>query len=764
MVVDKRVGVRTPELIKKRDGRLVPFDANKIAVVMDRCFAAGGLHRTPDTLVQKVLDIVKGRAAATGEIPTVEGVQDIVEFVMQANGYYEDAKHYILYRADHARLRDEHPIPEDVRAAFQTSDEYFPTQLQKFQFFDKYSRFNYDLGRRETWVETVGRLMSSFYLAVQKTGKAHLLPNNFWTEIERHVLTMRAMPSMRRLAMSGDAYERDNATQYNCTYLPADGPTAMVEAMLLGMAGCGVGYSVESQYVEQWPRVMRQRGNLPARHVVEDSTEGWGEALQHGLDSWLTGFDITYDFSQIRPAGSPLRTKGGRSSGPGPLREMLTLTRDRILPRQGSTLRTIDVHDLMCMSGRAAISGGVRRTAQISIFDADDLNLLHCKDGDFERENSQRWNANNSAVVDFSTLTQAEFMRQWTTMVENGRGEPGIFSRETANRLMPGRRPRNQDDGTPWMWGSNPCGEIILRPWGMCNLTTVKASKQTLEELKGSVAVAAWMGVIQSLGTHFPYLRPQWKKNCEEERLLGVSIGGQMDNDLFTGPDGPEVMSTLQSVARKEANWLADLLGINRPTAITCVKPDGNSSQLLDMSSGIHPRWAPYYIRNVRMSATSPLAKVMRDAGVPMSPENGEEDPENPRTWVVSFPVKAPAGAITRGMVSAIHQCEFWLQNKEFWTEHNPSVTITYDPHEVIDLMKWVWDHRYKIGGMAFLPKSDAKYDQLPYIEIDQAEYEKRLAALPEIDFSKVYRYESDDRTTAAQEVACLTGVCEVET
>jgi len=309
-------------------------------------------------------------------------------------------------------------------------------------------------------------------------------------------------------------------------------------------------------------------------------------------------------------------------------------------------------------------------------------------------------------------------------------------------------------------FGAHKRGEIILRPWQFCNLTSVVARQDdTIETMREKVELATILGTIQSLAVHFPGLRPQWKQNCEEERLLGVDISGQMDSPIAQDAG---VKDGLRHVAVEVNRMTARALGINQSASITCVKPSGNSSQLLDASSGIHARWAPYYIRNVRVSASSPLAKVLKDAGMPMSPENGD-DPVNPRTWVVSFPVKAPDGAVTRNDRSAVEQCEFWLQNKLHWTEHNPSVTITYRPDEVIDVMKWVWDHREKIGGMAFLPAFDAKYDQLPYIEIDQAEYERRMAELPDIDFSKIYRYEVDDRRNAAQELACSAGVCSVD-
>jgi ribonucleoside-triphosphate reductase (thioredoxin) len=757
------IAMRTPTTIIKRSGQEVPFDIGKIDAALTKCFA--GLGQAPETPIEqlalRVTNIVAAQHERTGAPPTVEGVQDIVEMVLQAAGEYDAAKAYILYRAEHERQRAERPIPEDVRAAFELDEQFFPTALQRFQFYDKYSRFDYDRGRRETYVEAVDRVVAQLHRLTQGYGE---LGSETFQRIRSAMLAMRAMPSMRMMSMAGPAFERDNATQYNCTYLPIDGIDAWAEAMWLSMAGCGVGFSVEQVYVDQFPKIRRQRAQPRKLHVIEDSSQGWCEALKVGCQAWFEGDDVAFDYSLIRPRGAILRIKGGRASGPEPLQRLLDFTRKRILSRQGTTLRPIDAHDITCAVGSAAVSGGVRRTAMISIFDYDDHAMLTAKSGDFERENSQRWNANNSTVWDdLEGLTQDRFVGQFMEMVRSGRGEPGIFNREAARTLMPPRRFREDADGEPIKFGSNPCGEIILRPWGMCNLTAAVArADDTYDSLAEKVEVAAIIGTIQSLGTHFPYLRPQWKQNCEEERLLGVDITGQMDCPMLTGPAGPAVMSALRQVAVKANERTADSLGIFHSAAVTTVKPSGNISQLLDCSSGIHARWAPYYIRNVRVSGSSALSRVLRDAGAPMQPENGD-DPVNPHTWVVSFPVKAPEGAITRNDRSAIEQCEYWLRNKLHWTEHNPSVTITYKPDEVIDLMKWVWEHRQVLGGMAFLPSFDQKYDQLPYIEIDREEYERRVAEFPEIDFAKVYRYESEDWTTASMTPACDGPVCEVE-
>ena len=1465
-------GMVMPGSIIKRDGRIVAFDAERITNAMRKCFASMG--RTPQVPVEELTGrVVNIIAAKTTGLPTVEGVQDVVETVLLAAGEFEAAKHYILYRAEHAKKRIERPIPEAVRQAFAESERYFPTALQKFQFFDKYSRFNYELGRRETWIETVDRSVAFLHeLAGDR------LPSTTYERIRRAILEMRSMPSMRLLAMAGPAARRNNVAIYNCSYQPVESIDSFVEALSISMSGCGVGFSVEGRYVENFPRIRRQRGVTPRTMVVEDSAEGWTDALRAGLEAWFDGGDMRFDLSQLRSAGAPLRTKGGRASGPEPLRVMLDFVRSRILARQGSFLRPIDAHDMMCSVGNAAVSGGVRRTAMISLFDYDDDEMRLSKSGDFERENSQRWNANNSTVWPEEGLMQPEFISQFLEMVQSGRGEPGIFNRHAANQLKPARRhaaefgtnpcvtgdtwiavadgrgrvrmadlvavgddvdvftvkdgelvirtmrnprktgtqvpvfrvtfadgtyiratanhrfvtldgqerttaelqandaltamtvfsyqkrglpavrkvgydqlgsyrmvqfgsyrksehrmiyahhanelaltgaavktcdlPIQYRDGTTYVtracevcgqsyevrfnrreqatcgaacaqklyyrlhgseerrqalqtahadakvvkrqrqvavyndlvftlgrhpskqeWASvcknqgisaeitrvsSPfqswqalvdeaqatnhrvvavepdgyedvytgtvddthtffsigcerldrqgrtemayvlswqCGEIVLRPWQFCNLTAAVARHDdTFDSLREKVEVATIIGTIQSMATHFPGLRPQWQRNCEEERLLGVDITGQMDSPLAQDAGAKE---RLRQIAIEVNRQTSLTLGINQAAAITCVKPSGNcrpwysltstsaglltlqellvdhpedtnwaevtrevyalqgqerarivrtynngvsptlsirmnygltvestpnhrwfvsyrhergkgmvpveewvpacelrpddvldvqigaytnechtkftrvnslalkmrgnaqsikqpeemneeiawllgylwgdgslspggfrirfidnhqehllkaqrileeqfgveanmysasekrrawtlevasvylwhwlirnsvfkyfadqidiipqcvrssarndiiaflaglldadgwsgltqetqagkftfstadrlfarhiqdvswavgvplgcslnsvgenlqqhreiylltgcvyvqpdafavllrnsvklqttaaradftrwewqteakrlhpgkinaiaqgetvatydlevegnhwfyagavrshnSSQLLNCASGLHTRWSPYYIRNVRVAAHSPIFKVLRDAGAPMSPENGQTA-EHATTWVIHFPVRSPEGAITRKDRSAIAQCEFWLQNKTYWTEHNPSCTIVYQPDEVIDLMKWVWEHRDLIGGLSFLPAFDAKYENMPYVEITREEYERLAPLFPVIDFSKIYRYEEQDLTNAAQELACSSGTCEID-
>jgi ribonucleoside-triphosphate reductase len=740
----KKVVYKTPTKVVKRDGRIENFEASRIEVAITRCFK--GLNRT-NFDAKKITEQIVNIVSAKFEQPTVEQVQDIVEMVLQAAGEYEAAKSYILYRAEHAKMRETRPVPDEVRNAFEESDKYFPTQLQKFQFYDKYARFTYEHGRRETWVETVDRAID--YL--KELSDYRLQPLTY-QRLRHGILNMKVMPSMRLLAMAGPAARRNNISIYNCSYMPVDSIDSFVEAMIISMSGCGVGYSVEAEYIEKLPRIKRQRKEDPIQHVVEDSTEGWADALRTGLEAWFHGRDVHFNYSLVRPAGAVLRIKGGRASGPEPLRVMLDFARARILARQGSTMRPLDAHDIMCAVGAAAVSGGVRRTAMIALFDYDDKEMMHCKDGDFWKKNNQRWNANNSAVWPDRKMSQAEIANFILSMVNSERGEPGIFNRKAAINTRPKRRKLAR-------FGTNPCGEIILRPFQFCNLSVAVARQDdTLEDLKEKVELASILGTIQSKATHFPGLRKEWKKNCEEERLLGVDINGQLDCPAVQDPKN---MEELQKVVVETNEKVANILGIKKSAATTCVKPSGNSSQLLNCSPGIHARWSPYYIRNVRVGAHTPVYKVLENSGVPMDPENGQTK-ENANTYVVHFPVKSPEKSITRNERTALEQCEYWLRNKTHYTEHNPSVTITYKPDEVLDIIKWTWENQDKIGGMTFLPAFDASFDQMPYMEINKEEYEKLVKEFPEIDFSKIYRYEEEDYTTAAQELACMAGNCDV--
>jgi ribonucleoside-diphosphate reductase alpha chain len=740
-----------PETIRKRFGAEVDFDIDRITNAVQKCYDS--LDETPATPVEVIVDNVASalsyKWSATGKVPTVEEIQDLVEVTLVGHGEYEAAKHYILYRERHAKNRASR-VPQEIRDVFADSASYFPTALQQFQFFDKYSRYDWDLGRRETWVETVDRVMDYLRWLVESLHGSHL-ESEVYETVRTAMLLQEAMPSMRALSQAGEAAKRNGLAIYNCSYSPVDSLDTFVETLQISMAGCGVGYSVERQYVEQLPRVQRQKGGKAHYHEIEDSSDGWAAALRFGLECWFKGEDVVFDYLGIRPAGSPLKIKGGRASGPDPLKFVLDFCRSKILSRQGTTLRTVDAHDIMCVIGGAAVSGGVRRTAMICLYSWDDTEMRDCKSGAFPE---YRWNANNSAVWP-EVMSQIEFTDQMMAMIREGRGEPGIFSRANAIATLPERR-------QPADFGTNPCGEINLRPRGLCNLSiAVARHDDTVEDLYRKVEIASILGTIQSLATNFPEdLRSEWVTNCIEERLLGVDITGQADCPLLdrNTPEGEALRQNLKRHSIAVNAEFAQRLGINQSAAVTCNKPSGNSSQLLNTSSGIHRRWAPYYIRRTRVSTSTPIFKVLQDAGVPLRPENGSS-PLNANTWVASWPVKSPDGALTRKDFSAVDQCDFWLLNKVHWTEHNPSVTITYQADEILDMLKWVWDHKDLIGGMAFLPADDADYAQPPYEEIDEETYNRLVAEFPaDIDFSLLALYEQTDMTEAAQLIACGVG------
>jgi ribonucleotide reductase, class II len=1079
-----------PQQIRKRDGSLAKFDLTKIEAAVQKCFDACDQPPlvTPYEITVSVANAIAARWGA--DIPTVENVQDIVEHILQASGEFEAASRYSIYRRIHAEERELRSVPEEVKQAFAASAKYFPSPIQQFMFYDKYSRFNWELGRRETWIETVDRAVSFL-----RELSHDLLDDSVYEEIRTYILNMWAMPSMRLLATAGEAARRNNVLIYNCSATPICDLEAFGEVLSIAMNGCGTGVSVEPQFVEQLPRIKRQKKKqeIPT-HVIGDSTEGWVEALMVGIKAWFNGGDVEFDGSLCRPAGSILRTKGGRASGPEPFLLALHNIRNVILSRQGSTLRPIDAHDVVCHIGSAVIPGGVRRTATISLFGAGDTEMRNCKNGEALIGNSQRWNANNSEVWP-DEFDQTYHLQHMLDMVNGKRGEPGIFSRANANRTKPKRRKRAgfltnpcvtgdtwvMTDGGPrrvldlvgehtivrvdgqnytapdgffrtgikpvytlstqegytvnltadhkvlledgeWVeaqnlrkgdkirlhdhdaapmwdgygsvddgyivghflgdgtweggrarlcsWGDDDserevrenirgilnkawrhqsvsgayfiaddaivskylpvghkgitdvmqsasssfnsgllsglfdtdghvegdsrhggisirlsqsnldllvevqrillrfgirskinmvrpagvkempdgrggfaeyqhktqwrliitsdadrfmkyigfgnrskyqkyenlrnamvrgpyakpfvstfesleyvgeeevfditvpvvhafdanglyvhnCGEIILRPFEFCNLSIAVARPEDTEEtLAQKVRVATIIGTIQSMATHFPGLRDEWRINAEEERLLGVDITGQQDSPVA---QDPAVQRAMKQIAIDVNVEFAARLGINPSAAITTGKPGGNSSQLLDCASGIGRRYASFFIRRARIDAKSPIYRVYRAAGVPMNPENGQS-PATATTWVIDFPMKAPEGAHTQQDATAIEQLEYWLQVKQNYTEHNPSTTILYEPHEVIDMTKWVWDHRDWIGGITFLPKTEAQYSLAPYEEITEEEYERLVREFPPVDFSQIYRYEVTDMSNAAQELSCFAGSCD---
>jgi len=627
-----------------------------------------------------------------------------------------------------------------------------PTDYQTFIATSRYARWLEDKGRRENWGETVERYISN---VVDPIGTGE--------DIEQAILGLEVMPSMRSLMTAGPAAMRDNTCMYNCSYLPIDDPKSFDEAMFILLCGTGVGFSVERQYVSKLPDVPDQLFPSDTTVVVKDSKEGWAKAYRQVLSLLWAGEIPKWDVSKVRPAGAKLKTFGGRASGPAPLVDLFQFTIDKFKGAVGRKLSSIECHDICCKIGEVVVVGGVRRSAMISLSNLSDDRMRHAKSGQWWEGQAQRALANNS--VCYTEKPDVEtFLREWTALVESKSGERGIFNRVASKKQAAknGRRDANFDFGT------NPCSEIILRPYQFCNLTEVVVrATDSLDDLKRKVRLAAILGTIQSTYTHFPYLRKLWQKNTEEERLLGVSLTGIMDNPLTNGiydahsedDTLPELLETLKQVAIDTNKEWAEKLGIPQSTAITAVKPSGTVSQLVDSASGIHTRHSEYYIRTVRGDNKDPLTQFMQDQGIPSEP--CVMKPET--TTVFSFPVKAPEGAVTRKDVGAIEQLELWLTYQRHWCEHKPSVTISVKDSEWMDVGAFVYKHFDEMSGVSFLPYDGGSYQQAPYQECSKEDYDKALGVMPEsVDWTKLSDYEKEDNTSGMQTLACSGDSCEI--
>ena len=547
------------------------------------------------------------------------------------------------------------PVSSDIKKLFDSNKKYFETPLQEFTYWDKYSRWIPELSRREVWPETVDRVIRF----LKKNCAVSFTPVE-WNEMHDAMLSLKALPSMRILQMS-PALERCNVGSYNCSFAAIDSVDSIAELLYILMQGTGAGYSVEDRYVGKLPRVKRQKRVAVLKYTIPDTTEGWCDALKLGINTWFSGNDIQFDFSKIRQAGALLLTKGGRASGPQPLRDLLAFVRSTVLQAQGRKLTPLEVHDICCYCGFVVQVGGVRRSALISLSDFEDTEIAKCKNGEFWNRFPYRAMSNNSAVHE-EKPSAVDFMEEWLNLAKSGTGERGMFNRKCA---IPARR-------KPSEFGTNPCSEIILKSNQMCNLSIVVAREDdTLKDLLAKIRIATMFGTAQTTLTHFPYLNPKYERNCSEERLLGVDITGQRDCKLLRD-DTDTVLAACRDEAVRINKELSERFGINQSAAVTCVKPSGNSAALLNCSSGLHVRYAPYYIRRVRAGAYTPIAKLLIDSGVPYFPETGQ-DAENASVLVFEFPVKSPDGAVCRGDVSAKDQFDYWLFNRIHYTEHAPS-------------------------------------------------------------------------------------------
>jgi ribonucleoside-triphosphate reductase (thioredoxin) len=751
--------------IEKRDGRIAPFSFEKIVSATNKAMIAAGEGTEDDASL--IAHQVAGELARFAKkyknfLPTVEGIQDSIEKQLMLNDFTEAAKAYILYRDKRNQLRSEQiEIPEEVRKLAEESKKYFNgNSLGEFVYLRTYAKWLPEQGRRETWIETVDR-----YIDFMRENLGKKLTEKEYAEIREAILSQKVMPSMRLMQFAGDAARRSNVTAYNCSYIAPSKLEDFAEIMYISMCGTGAGYSVESANIQALPQIAYQTKEKLPTHVVGDSKEGWCDALTLGLKTWYGGKDIDFDFSQIRPAGARLATMGGKASGPEPLRSLLAFARERILSRQGRRLRNIDAHDVICKIGDCVVAGGVRRSAMISLSDLDDDLVRDAKKGQFWMTEPQRALANNSAVYNEKPSNE-EFMDEWVALVKSKAGERGIFNRGGLMGQLPKRRVdfwrdsgyvKNERVVGPA--GTNPCGEIILKSKQFCNLSEVVArADDTKETLVEKARLATILGTYQSSLSNLGYLSKEWTKNCEEERLLGVSITGQWDSKAVRSE---EVLEAMRAETIKVNKKYAERFGINQSTAITCVKPSGTVSQTLGVASGMHPRHSPYYIRRIRISATDSLFKMLRDQGVPYHPEVGQNE-EDASTFVLEFPVKSPDGAISKDDLTALDQLEHWKLVKEHFTEHNPSVTISVGDDEWIMVANWVYEHWDIVGGLSFLPRSNHVYRLAPYEEITKEQYEEFAKRFKNIDFGKLYAYERTDETEMKKELACVSGACEI--
>ena len=622
-----------------------------------------------------------------------------------------------------------------------------PTDYQSFIHKSRYAKYHDGLGR-ESWNDTVTRFSDNII--------KDLVDPDTKYKLEQAIIGLEVMPSMRGLMTAGAAAERDNTCMYNCSYLPVDDLKAFDEAMFILLCGTGVGFSVERQFVSKLPEVP-QLFQSETNIVVKDSKEGWAKSLRQVIALLYSGEIPTWDVTRVRPAGAPLKTFGGRASGPAPLVDLFNFTIQTFKEAQGRKLSSIECHDIMCKIGEVVVVGGVRRSAMISLSNLSDDRMRHAKSGSWWENNPQRALANNS--VSYTEKPDSlSFMREWMALVESGSGERGIFNRQ-ASKVQAAKNGRRDAD---YEFGTNPCSEIILRPNQFCNLTEVVVrATDDLDSLSEKVRLATILGTIQASFTKFPYLRKIWQKNTEEERLLGVSLTGIMDNPLMTLKNkGLEnTLTHLKQIAvTTNAEW-AERLGIPVATAISCVKPSGTVSQLVDSASGIHARHSPYYIRTVRGDNKDPLTQFMKDQGVPNAPEAFKPD----QTTVFSFPMKAPTGAVCTADMSAIEQLEMWLAYQRSWCEHKPSVTINVKKDEWFEVGAFVYKFFDEMSGVSFLPFNEHTYQQAPYQECGKSDYKTLKSLMPKtIDWSNLSQYESEDNTAGSQTLACSGDSCEI--
>lgn len=623
----------------------------------------------------------------------------------------------------------------------------FKNEACKFVYIRTYSKWMEDHNRRESWEDTVNRFIN---FIIKERGE--LIPPKVIRKIKEKIFNMEVMPSMRAMWSAGKIAEIENCTMYNCSFLSLKDVTSFAELFYILMCGTGTGYSVENEYISQLPVVSNLTIDKRDIIIIPDSRDGWADSVKQLMNSLYNGTDIDFDYSLIRPKGARLKTMGGRASGPAPLITLHNFVRDIFSKAQGRQLSSLECSDIANQIADSVVVGGVRRSSQIGLSDLNDELMRDAKIYPFP---PRRYMSNNSAVYK-ETPSTVNFLKEWSSLASSGTGERGIFNLESARRNSPDRR-----NGS-FILGANPCSEIMLRDKQFCNLSEVIIRQEDdLDTLMEKFETAVWIGCIQSTFTNFPYLRKEWQYNCEEERLLGVSLTGQMDNSELLSVD---VLNALKKKALKVAKHAANKLGTNVPTAITCVKPSGTVSQLVDSSSGVHPRYAKYYIRRYRISSTDPLFYMMRDQGITFFPENGQEflPKEEVSTWILEFPIKSPEKSITRHEMNAIQQLEWYKKIQINYCEHNTSTTIYVKDSEWFEVGNWVFQNWNIVNGVSFLPFNGGHYKLAPYEEITEVKYEELIKTFKSIDYSQLSKYEMEDNTEGAKMWACSGDKCEI--
>ena len=620
----------------------------------------------------------------------------------------------------------------------------FKNQVAEFIYKRTYSRWIEEENRREEWEETIDRFLS-FVISERPD-----IPEKTQTKIKKYMMEFGVMPSMRFLWAAGPAAKADNTCIYNCSFAKINTVDAFAECLYILMCGTGFGFSVEQEEVGKLPEIPEiSSGQALKKVVIEDSKAGWADSVRTLMQSLYAGQNVYFDYSEIRLEGARLKTMGGRASGPQPLVKLHDFIRETMHNAQGRQLTSLECHDICNQIAEIVVVGGVRRSSQISLSDLHDKDMRHAKEWPYPIKRAM---ANNSAVYR-EKPSAADFLKEWGSLALSGTGERGIFNLEAAQSKAPSRR------YAPLIQGTNPCGEIMLRDMEFCNLSEVVVREDDdLDSLLDKVDTATWLGVIQSSFTYFPYLRNDWKKNCDVEALLGVSLTGQMDNPSLMNS---EVFKALKSRVIRIARKASGILGTKMPAATTCVKPSGTVSQLVDSASGVHPRYSEYYIRRYRISAGDPLFAMMRDTGILCHPENGQIK-ETANTWVLEFPVKSPQGCITRKDVTALQQLSHYKDLQHNWCEHNASMTVYVRDDEWFEVGNWVYKNWDIINGVSFLPYDGGHYELAPYEEIDHRTYESFIKKLPVIDYSKLSEYEYEDNTQGKQELACTGDKCDI--